>query len=148
VNIFLDTEFNGFGGELLSIGLVADNNKFFYEYLEPKEEVCEWVAENVVPYLQYVGSENTTKDPVTFEEMQEKLELFLSLYKKVTIVADWPDDIKYFCELLITGPGTRISLPEIDFKLDLSLEAGLHSAIQHNALADAAANRHVYNHGG
>ncbi len=34
MNLFLDCEFNGFGGELISMALVDEHGLFFYEVLE------------------------------------------------------------------------------------------------------------------
>jgi hypothetical protein len=147
MNIFLVTEFNGFNGELLSMGLVTDDEQFFYEYLEFDNDYVPWVAENVVPYLNVpVTPFSVPKKPISTNEFQSKLESFLNQYNRVTLIVDWPDDIKYFCEALITGPGTRIELPEIEFKLELYLGVGRHSEIQHHAGFNAAANKYAYNY--
>jgi hypothetical protein len=39
--LFLDTEFNGFGGKLISMALVPENNKIpeFYVELEMKDQL-------------------------------------------------------------------------------------------------------------
>jgi len=127
--IYIDTEFNGFQGELISMALVSVNGHEFYEVLECKDPTP-WVAEHVMPYLE--------KEPVTMDVFQTKLMLFLHYHKQVTIVADWPDDIKYFCESLITGPGVAMNHPPISFELDRTLSSE-DSKVPHNALHDARA---------
>jgi len=103
MNIFLDTEFNGFGGELLSTGMVADDGKRFYEYVTPGLDVCNWVEKNVVPVLPYQGDPLFEKEPSTLPKIKAELEKYLNQYRQVTIVADWLEDIKYFCDLVLTG---------------------------------------------
>jgi hypothetical protein len=71
------------------------------------------------------------------------LSAYLLQFQEITIVADWPDDIRYFCESLITGPGERISMPSrIKFELDLDIE--YESRVPHNALHDAIGIREYY----
>lgn len=134
--IFIDTEFNGFGGELISIALVTSTGKDFYEALRPTKPIVHWVRENVMPYLE--------KEPITIEKLQVKLYQYLmevSEYcrEPLTIIADWPDDIKYFCESLITGPGTSIPTPvKMNFVLNRNLSS-TNSELPHNAYHDAIA---------
>jgi hypothetical protein len=67
---------------------------------------------------------------------------------EIEIIADWPDDIRYFCELLITGPGYMIATPKkLSFTMDRSLpETSIHSKIPHNAREDAIRlMRHIIN---
>ena len=51
---FLDTEFNGFGGALLSLALVPDDGPEFYVTLGCGETCLPWVEEHVVPFLDHV----------------------------------------------------------------------------------------------
>jgi hypothetical protein len=50
---FLDTEFNGFGGELISIALVPEVQSLapFYEAIECTNPIA-WVKDNVLPVLE------------------------------------------------------------------------------------------------
>jgi len=137
LKLFLDTEFNGFGGKLISMALVPENNTIpeFYVELEIKDQLEPWVAENVVPHLFL--------NPCTHNKFQQTLAQYLNWVGDCTIVADWPDDIRYFCESLITGPGQRIALKNnIKFELDFSIE--YESVVPHNALHDARTIRDVY----
>jgi hypothetical protein len=127
-NIYIDCEFNGFGGELISMALVAEDGEQFYEVIELLDYITPWVAENVMPILN--------KDSVSFSVFQTKLQQFLHRYPSVHIIADWPDDIKYFCQALISGPGTRINTPPLTMEI-LKIDAV--SKLPHNALEDAIA---------
>jgi hypothetical protein len=130
VDCYIDTEFNGFGGSLISLAIVTEYGAEFYEVLECREPVHPWVAEHVMPILE--------KPPVTFEVFQSHLQSFLWHMPSIRIIADWPDDIKYFCESLIVAPGVAISHPPIEFVLDRTLSSG-DSKVPHNALHDARA---------
>ena len=57
------------------------------------------------------------------------------------IVADWPEDIAQFCNLLMTGPGEMVPVPRLTFDLvPLSgFSTAANSAVPHNALHDARA---------
>lgn len=133
MNIFIDCEFNGFGGDLISMALVADDGQEFYEvlHLERDERYDSWVLANVVPYLN--------KEPISKQIFQDRLRSFIKQWENVHIIADWPDDIRYFCASLITGPGTAISTPlNLTLQIDRELNT-LDSTILHNALEDARA---------
>jgi len=62
------------------------------------------------------------------------------------IIADWPDDIRYFCQTVITGPGEMpAALARLQFdmvRVD-PYEAGSAppGAVRHNAWWDAVALR-------
>lgn len=138
MKLFIDCEFNEFGGDLISMALVADDGQEFYEVLnlENDEKYGSWVFANVVPWLN--------KDPITKEAFQRKLWMFLNQWEEVHIVADWPDDIKYFCMSLITGPGMSINTPlKMTMQIDRQLSTET-SKIMHNALEDARAIRHSW----
>ena len=132
VKLFLDTEFNGFNGELISVALVETGGvNQFYEVLEYSHMTLDpWVAENVIPILN--------KTPTSLKLVQQRLETFLAKYKSVEVLCDWPEDISHLCRLLITGPGKRMQTPRMTFAFKPSLSA--YSAfIRHNALWDAVA---------
>lgn len=137
MRLFLDTEFNGFGGRLISMALVPEKKGDFefYKELEMKDQLDPWVRENVEPNLILV--------PISYSKFQNSLADYLWSVGDCTIIADWPDDIKYFCEALITGPGMMIHLMHnIKFELDFGIE--YESLVPHNALHDARAIRDFY----
>lgn len=134
MKIWIDTEFNGYKGGLISVALVDVEGRTFYEAVEcafPRP----WVLDNVIPVIGIPC--------VTMELLQEKLEAWLESYTSVHLIADWPDDIRYFCDLLITGPGARIGTPHLTMEIRRDLD-GAKSKIPHNALEDALAIKAEY----
>jgi hypothetical protein len=133
---FLDAEFNGFGGQLISLALVPEDKRAdpFYEAL-PCAEPEPWVAEHVLPVLQ--------TQPITRSEMIAKLAAFLRNDAEPVVIADWPEDIAHLALLMITGPGSRIPLPQFRFELlDLPLfDSEALSDVPDNACHDAMALR-------
>jgi len=127
--MYIDTEFNGFNGRLISLALVAEDGEEFYEVLECRNPV-EWVADNVMPFLE--------KDPVDAHIFQTKLQQFLYQYDYIELIADWPEDIKHFCDALITGPGECLNYPDITMTMRRDLSSD-NSKVPHNALHDARA---------
>ena len=137
MRLFLDTEFNGFGGKLISMALVPEDKTKpeFYKELHITEQLHPWVRENVVPHL--------ILPPIGYGEFQNALANYLWNVGESIIIADWPDDIRYFCESLITGPGQMINLMNnVKFELDFGIE--YESLVPHNALHDARAIRDFY----
>ena len=47
INLFLDCEFNGFNGELISMALVSEHGDEFYEACD---KVAEWYEEQAKQY--------------------------------------------------------------------------------------------------
>ena len=135
MKLWIDCEFNEFGGDLISMALVAEDGQEFYEVLnlENDEKYGSWVFANVVPYLN--------KDPIAKTWFHTKLWSFINQWDEVHIISDWPDDIKYFCMSLISGPGVALNTPlNLTMQIDRELTTES-SAILHNALEDARAIR-------
>ena len=140
---FLDTEFNEFGGELISLALVReDGESLYYVYPEPETGYKPWVKENVVPILWSIPSPMPGMAyRLSRGSAASYIAAFLRYDPNPIIVTDWPDDIRYFCQELITGPGTMINIPQIQFamfRVD-SYPTTLPDAVQHNAYWDAKA---------
>lgn len=137
MKLFLDTEFNGFGGKLISMALVPEDNSKpeFYKELAIADQLHPWVKENVVPHL--------ILPPVSHRDFQQALANYLWEVGDCTIIADWPEDIKFFCDSLITGPGMMVNMiHNIKFELDFGINYS--SNVPHNALYDARAIRDTY----
>lgn len=133
---FLDVEFNGFGGQLISLALVPEEQQVapFYEAL-PCAQPEAWVAEHVLPVLR--------TQPVSRPEMIAKLATYLGSDEEPVIIADWPEDIAHLALLMVTGPGWRTPAPRTIFELlDLPLfDSAALSEVPHNACHDAIALR-------
>lgn len=138
IYLFIDQEYDCPTNELISMALVGTDGSEFYEVLEDAVVTDPWVEKNVMPILN--------KDGVTKIEFQIKLKSFIDNYKgkDITILADWPDDIAYFCRAILSRPGEIIlNKRRINFLFDRNLSAGK-SLIPHNALEDARAIKKSY----
>jgi len=140
---FLDTEYNGWGGALLSLALVPeDGGEELYLTLDWDCVLEGWVERNVVPYL------DTVPDPLISPRLS-RADAARSIAHYVTgdpepvIVADWPEDIAQFNMLLVTGPGVMAEVPPLTFRfVELSgFSTAANSKVPHNALHDARALR-------
>ncbi len=137
--IFLDCEFNSHGGELISLALVPEDATLpdFYEALWVRG-ATPWVQEHVLPVVN--------RKPVSYAEFQRLLEEYLVGIGDIQVIADWPEDIRHFCECLIKAPGKMMPLTAIDMRYIRLPEAPFKhvSAIPHNAREDAKALRANY----
>lgn len=137
---FLDTEFNGFGGALLSVALVPDDGEEFYATLAPVGEPLPWVERNVLPFLDHVPA--ALRSPrLSRRDAAIELSHYLAVDPEPLIVADWPEDIAQLCTLLMTGPGEMVPVPPLTFQLVPlgGFSTAANSAVPHNALHDARA---------
>lgn len=140
VRYFLDTEFNGMGGDLISLALVCEDGRELYwakQCLNP----VPWVAENVIPIVHCRGASPIMDNP---NLIGHAIAMFLQRDAAPSIWVDWPDDIVYFCKTLIVGPGQMVNIPSLTFEMRRvdAYPTDLQGAIQHNALWDARALRH------
>jgi hypothetical protein len=135
MKLFLDCEFTNFQGQLISMALVADDGKEFYEVINFSLVDChEWVLDNVVPIL--------VKESIPYEDFQKKLSKFLRQYDSIEVIADWPEDFWHFTQSLLTGPGMMMDTPKINMIMERRLE--YKSVLPPNALEDAKAIRSAY----
>ncbi len=133
---FLDAEFNGFGGDLISLALVPEDAGVppFYEAIECPEPTP-WVADHVLPVLK-------TK-LITRAELADRFAEYLGDDEDPLLVADWPEDIAHAARLLITGPGRMKPVRSICFQLVDPVIVGVAGTNEdpHNAYHDAMALR-------
>ncbi len=135
MNVFLDAEFNGFGGALISLGLACEDGPEWYEVAEIPPEPHPFVAQHVLPLL--------AKEPIGRERFSESLAEFLASVPEPVIIADWPDDIRCLCDGLGQfGSGMRCRLGCTFVLLPEQPLCALQTT--HNALADARALRLWY----
>lgn len=139
---FLDTEFNGFGGALLSLALVPDDGDEFYVTLHSPDPPFEWVERNVIPYLDHVPV-GLVGPRLTRHEAAGAVSDYLATDPNPELVADWPEDFTQFCALLMTGPGQMVPVPPLTLRLVPlpGFSTAANSAVPHNALHDARALR-------
>lgn len=132
MRLYLDTEFNGFGGELISMALVSPDGQEWYEVRETKDPVVTWVRLNVIPKLG-----KPALRPLIF---RSSFQQFITQFKNPEIICDWHTDAQHFCALL-DGPSFGSSL---DFECTLKILrtppiGGPQPRNPHNALSDAEA---------
>ena len=145
---FLDTEYNGWNGALLSFALVPDDGEELYLTLDWDGPLEEWVERNVIPYLDSVP-EALVSPRMSRADAARTLAHYLAGDPDPVIVADWPEDIAQFNALLVIGPGVMVEVPGLRFQfLPLSgFSTAANSKVPHNALHDARAFRdHVLTH--
>ncbi len=141
MRLFLDTEFNGFGGALISLALAAEDGREWYGILPLPSFIEPWVKKHVIPYLEI-----DAKIPLfaSSADAQESLGHFLSRYQGAEIIADWPADFEHFCYMLAcAGSMQGYSLPW-QGTMRLARVFGVNPVIPHNALSDARALKEAY----
>ena len=139
---FLDTEYNGSGGELISLALVPDDGDDLYLTFKTSAPLVQWVERHVIPYLDTVP-EQLSCPRLSREDAAQALERYLRHDEEPVICADWPEDIAQFCNLMITGPGDMIDVRHVIFRLApmSNFSTAANSKVPHNALYDARALR-------
>jgi hypothetical protein len=142
VRYYLDTEFNGFGGALLSLALVPDDGEEFYVTIECPDPLVPWVERNVVPYLDHVPV-GLVSPRMARREAADALSAYLAEDPAPELVADWPEDLTQFCSLLMIAPGLMVPVPPLTFRLVplQNFSPAANSAVPHNALHDARSLR-------
>lgn len=137
MRLWLDTEFNGFNGQLLSVGIIDEDWQEFYVELPVHEVLDPWVEQHVMPMMY--------NRQMAHALAQIALQRFLNKYATVDIFVDYPDDIRYLCQMLIVGPGEQLVTPPLSFHLIRGLANTADTSVRpHNALADAMALRHSH----
>lgn len=140
---YLDTEFNGFGGALLSLALVPeDGGDELYLTLDCPEPLHGWVERHVLPYLDTVPV--ALQGPrLSRSDAAKAVSFYLQRDQHAEVVADWPEDIAQFCNLLMPGPGQMVAIPTLTFRLVPlpGFSTAGSSAVPHNALHDARSLR-------
>jgi hypothetical protein len=139
---FLDTEYNGWGGALLSLALVPDHGEELYLTLDWDCILEEWVSRNVIPYLDMVP-DGLMSARMSRADAARTISHYLARDPEPLIIADWPEDIAQINMLLVTGPGVMAEVPTLKFQfMPLSgFSTAANSKVPHNALHDARALR-------
>jgi hypothetical protein len=143
---FLDTEYNGWGGPLISLALVPDEGEELYLVIDYDFAPVAWVERHVVPYLDSVPQAQRSPR-MSRSDAARLVAHYLAGDPEPEIVADWPEDIALLSALLVTGPAMKADVPALTFRyvpLPGFSTAGS-SGVPHNALHDARALRdHIH----
>jgi hypothetical protein len=139
---FLDTEYNGWGGALLSLALVSEDEEELYLTLDWEGTLEPWVERHVVPYLDSVP-DSLVSPRMSRLDAARTVAHFLAGDGEPLIIADWPEDIALLNALLVTGPGAMVEVPGMRFEFMplIGFSTAANSKVPHNALHDARALR-------
>lgn len=141
MNYTCDTEFNGFGGGLISLALYREDGESLYLIYDLKEKLDPWVAENVIPILNADLPENTGKRHL-IDDWNVGADLIADFFGTDLdpyVVVDWPDDMKYFCQAIMKGPGYMANIKRVIFDVVRvnAYPTDNTKAVRHNSWWDA-----------
>ncbi len=144
--VYIDCEFDGHNGPLLSIAIVPENGGGAHikliDALNPVGDP--WVAENVIPLMDSHAA------PLSFLSLPNEVGTLLRAVMKdaacPVIIADSPVDIGRFCAAISTGADgnwASCDYPQMTFEVHNvdCYPTDLPGAVQHNAWWDAMALR-------
>lgn len=140
---FLDTEFNGFGGALISLALVSEAGPSLYLLYRLPRVLDPWMRDHVLPNLMALPAGVEARH-VTQAGGAHAIDAFLRDDPDPVIIADWPDDVRLFCHALMIKPGVTAPLDQLRFEIRrvAPYPTDLEGAVEHNACWDALALRH------
>ena len=139
VRYFIDTEFDGHNGPLLSLAMVREDGASIH--ISTFEEATDpWVIANVLPLMEDHGADVTRRVPLNM--VGGEIHKHLGADPSPVIVADSPVDIGRFCAALSTGPDggwASADYPRMTFEVHNvdCYPTTIPGAVQHNAWWDA-----------
>lgn len=144
---YIDCEFDGHNGPLLSIAMVREDGWSLHVKTGDHNAVNDpWVRANVLPIMDSHRADNAWH--VAQHEVGSVLRDFIADFSIPVIIADSPVDIGRFCRAISTGedgewsssfhPGMTFVVRNVD-----CYPTTLPGAVQHNAWWDAMALREV-----
>lgn len=137
---YLDCEFDGHGGKLLSMALVSSYGPSVYITVPLNIEKAKdpWVLENVIPVIDDHKCEAAIRAYPRF--VGSVVRDLLQCTSSPIIVADSPVDFKYFADALTTnekGEWHAVDYPRLTMQaVDVRLPS-VPGAVPHNAWWDA-----------
>ncbi len=127
---------------MISLALVREDPASLYLLYEFAEPLDPWVERNIAPKLLSLPADVQVLR-VDQARGARAIAAFLAGDHNPRITADWPDDIRLFCQALMLGPGSTVLVERIAFEI-LRVEpypTDLEGAVEHNAWWDALALR-------
>lgn len=143
---YIDCEFDGHGGPLLSIALVEEGGRGVH--IEADVQAHDpWVLENVVPLMDRHDATDCTR--VAPHEVGGMIRWFIGDCRRPVIICDSPQDVRYFCVAITTASdGGYASFPLEGMTFEVHgidpYPTALEGAVQHNAWWDAMALREIF----
>jgi hypothetical protein len=154
---YLDTEFNSFGGSLISLGIVRHDDpedhlylvvpKTDIERMRVEEGIDPWIEQNILPIIYSLPDDAKFVEAPAHQWGQLLGEFIYRGDGPPHIFVDWPSDAMDFAKLLMVGPGVAVSMENqtiitILRHIDV-YPTSVEGAVQHNALWDALAIRQL-----
>jgi hypothetical protein len=146
---YIDCEFDGHNGPLLSMALVAENGDNIHIQIDAAAK-DDWVVANVLPVMK---KHEALRDVSCLHiyDLGGEIRCFIARDKVPVIVADSPVDIARFCHALSTGASgewASADYPLMTFEVHNvdCYPTDLPGAVQHNAWWDAKALQHRLSH--
>ena len=146
---YIDCEFDGHAGPLLSIAMVRGDGRGLHVKVSDLVVEDPWVAENVLPIMDSHHADYSWN--ALPNEVGTFLRGFIGACQNPTIIADSPVDIARFCRAISTGEdggwhstgyeGMTFIVRNVD-----CYPTALTGAVQHNAWWDAMALRAALQH--
>jgi hypothetical protein len=141
---YIDCEFDGHGGPLLSIAVVTEDGLSAH-FQTTAAASDPWVIENVMPLMGLHDADVAGVMPV--EQVGGALRYFIGCCERPVVIADSPVDIGRFCAAISTGDDggwASTGYPQMTFEVHNvdCYPTDLEGAVQHNAWWDAMALRH------
>lgn len=133
--LYLDTEFNGHGGELISMALASeDEHNWYVEFDTSGMTIHPWVKEHVLPlFISY---------PCDMEPARKSLRSYLAekaaIDGKLEIYADWPADFTHLINMMVGDTFEESWIQPCSMNL---VRVMTYPENPHNALSDAKALR-------
>lgn len=144
MNFYIDCEFDGHNGNLISMAIVSEYEDSIYIKVNNTLIKDSWVFDNVIPLLDNHKCDIVCT--VNIYDVGEVIKSFIGDLDFISVTADSPVDIKYFCDCLSTSPTgdwQPTNYKQISFfvrNVDC-YPTKLENAVQHNAWWDAMALR-------
>ena len=127
--LYLDSEYNGFNGQLISLALCPDDGtEPWYEVTELPKLIDPWVRAHVLPELG--------QEPLRPMLFKMSFHSYIQKFENPLIICDWHVDAVHFCQLL-SGFDYGSSL-DFEFRMHVLKTPRIGGPMSvHNALDDA-----------
>lgn len=138
MKLYLDTEFNGHGGALISMAFAPTEGAGWYGVIHEdgvwlEEHYHPWVWENVIPELFAIKPTVFGSRAVVRASLRE----YLVARQGCIIYADWPADFSHLMDMLV-GPSHDKAFV-FDIGMQLLKDSSPQPDFPHNAMSDAIA---------
>lgn len=141
---YLNTQYNGHRGYLISMGIISETGKCLYLLRNNLPGLTQWVAEHIVP-TGLAHPKTVTVLTFTDDTLSNLLEDFFKEDTSPILITDWPTHIEHFCKAMVTAPDKKINTDDWGFIIRnvKTQPNNIQGFVPHNAIWEAIALRHV-----